>query len=139
VLPLMDSSLLELLATVAEGGSLAGRTARHKSGAAVTTVVASGGYPGVYQKGKPIRIPDDLETEGLVVFHAGTRRTDDTLVTSGGRVLAVTGLADTIPEAADASRAAAARIHFEGAFFRGDIGWRERERHATTTGHVATD
>ncbi len=139
VLPLLESSLLELLATVAEGGSLAGRAARHRKESAVTTVVASGGYPGAYEKGKPIRIPEDLETEDVVVFHAGTRRTDDTLVTSGGRVLAVTALADTIPEAADASLAAAARIDFEGAFFRGDIGWRERERQTAATGRAPDD
>jgi len=128
VLPLMDSSLLELLATVAEGGSLAGRTARVRQGAAVTTVVASGGYPGAYEKGKEIGIPADLETADLTVFHAGTEARDGGLYTSGGRVLAVTAVADTFAAAADASRAGAARIEFEGAFFRGDIGWRERAR-----------
>jgi phosphoribosylamine--glycine ligase len=128
VLPLMDSSLLELLTVVAEGGSLAGRTARQRSGAAVTTVLASGGYPGVYEKGQEIRIPDGLESEDLVVFHAGTESRDGHLLTSGGRVLAVTALAPTFSAAAEASRAGAARIDFEGAFFRGDIGWRERPR-----------
>jgi len=128
VLPMMDSSLLELLAVVAERGSLAGRSARVRAGAAVTTVVASGGYPGSYARGKEIRIPEDLESGDLIVFHAGTEYRDGKLLTSGGRVLAVTGLADTFADAADASRAAAGRIDFEGAFFRGDIGWRERAR-----------
>jgi phosphoribosylamine--glycine ligase len=131
VLPLMASSLLELLATVAEGGSLAGRSARVRPGAAVTTVIAAGGYPGPYDKGKEIRIPTDLESEDLTVFHAGTEYQDGKLVTSGGRVLAVTAVADTFAAAADASRAAAGRIEFEGAFFRGDIGWRERARMET--------
>jgi phosphoribosylamine--glycine ligase len=128
VLPLMDSSLLELLATVAEGGSLAGRRARVKAGAAVTTVVASAGYPGTYAKGKPIRLPPALETEGILVFHAGTERAGGALVTSGGRVLAVTALADSFAEATERSQAGAALVEFEGAFFRRDIGWREQHR-----------
>jgi len=128
VLPLMDSSLLELLATVAEGGSLAGRSASVRDGAAVTTVVASGGYPGTYTNGRTIEIPSDLEREELMLFHAGTRLVDGRLVTSGGRVMAVTALADTFPEAVDASREGASRITFDGAFFRRDIGWREQSR-----------
>ncbi len=128
VLPLLDSSLLDLLATVAEGGSLRGASIRRRPGAAVTTVVASGGYPGPYERGKPIRIPDELEHDDLVVFHAGTRREGESLVTSGGRVLAVTALGPTFAAAADASRDAAERIEFHGAFFRRDIGWRERQR-----------
>lgn len=128
VLPLMDSSLLELLTVVADGGSLAGRSARTRPGAAVTTVVASGGYPGSYERGKEIHIPTDLESEDLMVFHAGTEYRDGKLLTSGGRVLAVTAVADSFSAAADASREGAGRIQFEGAFFRGDIGWRERAR-----------
>ena len=128
VLPLMDSSLLDLLATVAEGGSLAGRAAKVREGAAVTTVVASGGYPGEYTKGNRIEIPKGLESDELLLFHAGTAIADGQLVASGGRVLAVTALADTLPEAVEASREGAARISFDGAFFRGDIGWREQAR-----------
>jgi phosphoribosylamine--glycine ligase len=128
VLPLMDSSLLDLLATVAEGGSLAGRAVRVREGAAVTTVVASGGYPGAYTKGEKIEIPMGLESDELLLFHAGTELRDGELVTSGGRVLAVTALADALPEAVQASREGAAGISFDGAFFRGDIGWREQAR-----------
>jgi phosphoribosylamine--glycine ligase len=128
VLPLMDSSLLELLVTVAEGGSLAGRRARVKAGAAVTTVVAAAGYPGTYAKGKPIRLPPELETEGVLVFHAGTEQSRDALVTSGGRVLAVTAVADSFAAACERSRAGAALVEFDGAFFRRDIGWREQNR-----------
>jgi len=63
------------------------------------------------------------------VYHAGTARADDgSLRTSGGRVFAVTALADTFGDAQAASRAAAARIEFEGAVYRGDIGWREAAR-----------
>jgi phosphoribosylamine---glycine ligase len=128
VLPLMDSSLLELLATVAEGGSLAGRAAKVREGAAVTTVVASRGYPGSYAKGKPIDIPEGLEGDELILFHAGTELRDGKLLSSGGRVLAVTALADTFAAAVDASRAGAAAVRFAGAFFRSDIGWREQAR-----------
>ena len=128
VLPLMESSLLELLVAVAEGSSLAGRTVRNRNGAAVTTVLASEGYPGPYEKGKVIHIPDDLESDDLIVFHAGTERRDGTLVTSGGRVLAVTAVAASFASAASASRNGAAAVDFEGAFFRADIGWRERAR-----------
>jgi phosphoribosylamine--glycine ligase len=128
VLPLMESSLLDLMLTVAEGRSLAGATVTARPGAAVTTVLASGGYPGGYEKGKVVTIPDELESEDLIVFHAGTSTSGDELVTSGGRVLAVTAVAETFAAAANASRAGAARITFDGAFFRSDIGWRERAR-----------
>lgn len=128
VLPLMESSLLDLMLTVAEGRSLAGSVVRTRPGSAVTTVVASGGYPGPYEKGKPIVIPSDLESENLIVFHAGTSSRENGLRTSGGRVLTVTAIADSFPAAAQASCSGAARIDFEGAFYRRDIGWRERAR-----------
>jgi phosphoribosylamine--glycine ligase len=128
VLPMMDSSLLQLLAEVANGGSIRGASPRWRDGSAVTTVVASGGYPGDYSKGKSIVIPTDLESDATVVFHAGTTPGPDGLVTSGGRVLAVTGVGPDHDAAARASREGAAAIEFDGAFFRRDIGWRERAR-----------
>jgi phosphoribosylamine-glycine ligase len=92
-------------------------------------VVASGGYPGGYRKGAPITIPPELaEDPSVLVFHAGTRLAGGRVLTSGGRVLAVTGLGGDVAEAAARSREAAARIDFDGAFFRRDIGWREIER-----------
>lgn len=129
VLPLMRSSLLDLVRTVAVGGSLEGRGVVWRDQVAVTTVVASGGYPGGYRKGMEIHVPDDLEGDGMMVFHAGTVRTDDgSLVTSGGRVLAVTAVAERFADAADRSRKGAGAVDFEHAFFRPDIGWRERAR-----------
>jgi phosphoribosylamine--glycine ligase len=128
VLPLMESSLLDLMVTVADGGSLAGQSVTTRDGSAVTTVVASGGYPAEYEKGKAISIPEGLEDDDLIVFHAGTKLRDGTLETSGGRVLAVTAMAGTFAAAASASRAGAAQIEFDGAFYRTDIGWRERNR-----------
>jgi phosphoribosylamine--glycine ligase len=130
VLPLLRSSLLEPLHEIARGGSIAGLALDWSGGAAVATVLASGGYPGDCRTGLPVDLPADLEAaDDLIVFHAGTRRDDGgRLVTAGGRVLAVTGLAPTVAAAAEKSRAAAARIAFEGRHFRGDIARREVER-----------
>jgi len=132
VLPLMASSLLELMMVVAEGGSIAGRSVETRSGFAVSTVVASGGYPGPYQTGRTVTIPAELEGDDVIVFHAGTTSRDGALVTSGGRILAVTALAPSFPAAASASRNGAAAIEIEESFFRTDIGWRELARGGTT-------
>ena len=131
VLPMMAGSLLDPIRTIAQGGSIVSGTAPALPGAAVTTVVASGGYPGSYEKGKPIHIPADLESERCIVFHAGTKKSEDGLVTAGGRVLTVTAVADTFAEAQSQSALAAGRIEFDGAFHRSDIGWREQERQGT--------
>jgi phosphoribosylamine--glycine ligase len=130
VLPLLRSSLLVPMLAIARGESIAGATLEWTPGAAATTVLASGGYPGDYPTGVPIHIPPDVERmEDVVLFHAGTRAEDDgALVTSGGRVLAVTALAPTVAEAAERSRAAAERIQYDGRHFRRDIGWREVAR-----------
>ena len=95
-------------------------------------MLASAGYPGDYATGAEIDVPADLESGGdVIVFHAGTKRGDDgRLLTSGGRVLAVTALAPTVRDAARKSREAAGRIRCDGCFFRGDIGWREVAREA---------
>ena len=130
VLPLLRSSLLEPMLAIARGESIAGAALEWSPGAAATTVLASGGYPGDYPTGIPVHVPPDVEAmRDVVLFHAGTRRTEEgALVTSGGRVLAVTALAPTVAEAAARSRAAAERIRYEGRHFRRDIGWREIER-----------
>ena len=128
VLPLLAGSLLEPVLTVARGGSLAGMELRWRPGAAATTVLASGGYPGEYRTGLPVEIPAEVGGDDLLVFHAGTREQDGALVTSGGRVLAVTAVAPTVAAAAARSREAAEHITFEGRQFRRDIGWREAHR-----------
>jgi len=93
--------------------------------AAVCVVMASGGYPGSYEKGKAIKgLGAAAKLPDVVVFHAGTKREGDAVVTSGGRVLGVTGLGVTIKEAIHAAYAAVDQITFEGAHFRRDIGWR---------------
>jgi phosphoribosylamine--glycine ligase len=129
VLPLMTDSLLELANTVARGGSIANADPVFSDRAALTTVLASDGYPGSYEKGKAIRIPPEMNSRAdTLVFHAGTSLGADGLITSGGRVLAVTGLGATLEEAAAASRAGAEAIEFQGRQFRRDIGWRELDR-----------
>ena len=92
-------------------------------GAAVTVVLASGGYPGPYETGLPITGVDDAEAlEGVTVFHSGTARdAKGRLVTAGGRVLSVTGTGPTLAEARDRAYAGVDLIHFEGAHHRSDI------------------
>ncbi|HEV2131696.1 MAG TPA: phosphoribosylamine--glycine ligase [Longimicrobiaceae bacterium] len=129
VLPLLASSLLEPMLAIARGESLAGMELRWRAGAAVTTVLASGGYPGDYATGLPIDIDPKVGTaDDLLLFHAGTALQDGRLVTSGGRVLAVTALGPRVTQAVERSRWGAEQIRFEGRHFRRDIGWREIER-----------
>jgi len=92
---------------------------------AVCVVMASGGYPGDYEKGKPISGLDEAgKLRDVMVFHAGTAVSEGQVVTSGGRVLGVTALGKTIAEARERAYDAIARIHFDGAQFRRDIGHR---------------
>ena len=129
VLPLLRSSLLDLMMAVARCESIADIKPEFSNGAALSTVVAARGYPEAPETGKPISIPKWLEdSHDVLLFHAGTRKENDQLVTSGGRVFAVTGLGNTIAEAADRSRRAAEGIEFEGRYYRRDIGWRELQR-----------
>lgn len=125
VLPLTGAGLAEPLAAVARGESLAGWTAGPSEGAALVTAVVSGGYPGPYPKGLPIDIPPGLESADVHVYHAGTSVEDGRLVTSGGRVVGITGLGSDLEEAAARSREGAARVRFDGAVWRSDIGHSE--------------
>ncbi len=129
VLPLLESSLLDPLLEVARGGRIGGITLEWSEGAALTTVLASEGYPGLYPKGRAIRIPESVTHDpDVLLFHAGTRSGPDGLETSGGRVIAATGLGATLSQAASKSRTAATAIEFSGKQFRKDIGWREFAR-----------
>ena len=127
VLPMLESSLLDLLLPVARGDRLDRNAVTWRSGAALTTVLAARGYPDAPESGKRVTIPSTMP-DNTIVFHAGTTLKDGSVQTSGGRVLAVTGLGSTIAEAARNSRAGAEAIEFEGKYFRRDIGWRELER-----------
>jgi phosphoribosylamine--glycine ligase len=89
----------------------------------VCVVMSSGGYPGKYAKGNPIEGIAEAEKEyGVVVFHAGTSLSEGRLVNSGGRVLGVTAIGDTLKGAIDRSYRAVGKIHWEGAYYRTDIG-----------------
>lgn len=125
LLPLLETDLVEVMLAVASG-TLADVDVRWDEAAAVTVVLASGGYPGPYEKGKPIvgiEAADSLE--GVTVFHAGTAVAEGgTLVTSGGRVLNVTAVAPTLQEARDRAYEAAERVSFDGMFYRNDIAHR---------------
>jgi phosphoribosylamine--glycine ligase len=134
VLPLVAGGLTALLDAAARGAPLPAVTLR--DGAAVTTVLASAGYPASSSRGDAISIPGDLPA-GVTVYHAGTASEDGTLTTNGGRVLAVTAVAPTFAEAQATSRDAAERIAFAGKQFRRDIGWREQQR--TANGEQRTE
>jgi phosphoribosylamine---glycine ligase len=131
VLPvsILSGPFAELVAAIARGESLPADVTCVPRGTAVTTVLAAEGYPEKPRTGAPIRIPADLED--VIVFHAGTARDSaGRLVSSGGRVLGVTGLGESFEHAQRRSRDAAHRIEFEGKQFRSDIGWRELARGA---------
>ena len=127
VLPMLASSLLDLLMPVALGERIDRGSVAWRSGAALTTVLAARGYPDAPETGKRITLPTVVPSD-VLVFHAGTKQVDGDVVTSGGRVIAVTGLGNDIAQAAERSRAVAAAIDFEGKYFRRDIGWRELGR-----------
>ena len=132
-MPVMDSSLLELIASVAGGGSLASsRAPDWKPLSAVTTVVAADGYPEKRRTGDVIRLPEPPEY--VHVFHSGTAlNSSGDVVTAGGRVLAITAVAENLLVAAERSREYAEEISFKGKQLRGDIGWRELTRGARIT------
>jgi phosphoribosylamine--glycine ligase len=126
VLPLLDSGLTALLDAAARGQPMP--PPRVRDAAAVTTIVAAAGYPDAPLKGAVINLPADLPP-GVELYHAGTaRRADGALITSGGRVFAVTAVAHTFAAARQASQQGAAAIAFDGRQFRRDIGWRELAR-----------
>ena len=95
-------------------------------------VLASGGYPGSYETGKPIQGLDESKgvqiDEGIHVFHAGTKREDGKLVTGGGRVLGVTGIGQNLKLAIDQTYRAVSGIGFEGVHYRKDIGHKALDR-----------
>jgi phosphoribosylamine--glycine ligase len=122
ILPLVSSDWGKLFMATAEG-RLKDASLKLKKGFAVTVVMASGGYPGAFEKGKFI---SGLETvskmPNVLVFHSGTERTgSEPFKTSGGRVLAVTGLGESLALARDRSYAAVSKISFEGSHHRTDI------------------
>ena len=130
VLPLYQGDLYELF-LAASTGSLAGKPAADSVGSAVCVVLASGGYPGAYEKGKEIGGAEAFGGgEDLLLFHAGTRQQDGQLLTSGGRVLGVTAVSGGDDLAATIRRAyeGVERITFDKMYCRRDIGARAVDR-----------
>ena len=132
VLPILDVDIVEHMWRIAAGETWRpDDTLSEASGAAVTTVLASRGYPASPEKGVAISMPADLPPD-TILFHAGTTRDDDgVLRTSGGRVLCATGLGPDVPAAVLRSQELAEIIDFESKVYRGDIAWREVARAGT--------
>lgn len=122
LMPLLESDLVELCLSCLDGTLSADNVHLH-TGAAAAVVMASAGYPGAYEKGIAISGVESADALlDTVVFHAGTTNKDGQLVTSGGRVLAVSAIGDTLDDAIDRAYAGVEQISFAGAHFRRDIG-----------------
>ncbi|HEX6333169.1 MAG TPA: phosphoribosylamine--glycine ligase [Flavisolibacter sp.] len=120
VMPRIRTDLVELLTSAARK-QLHRQQCEMDPRAAATIVAVSGGYPNEYQKGFPIT---NLETlPGTILFHSGTKMSDDQVVTNGGRVLCATALADELDEALHLSRSLVEQVTFENKYFRRDIGF----------------
>ena len=127
VLPRLGGDFARALLNAATG-RLSDGDITVKPECAATVIVASGGYPGDYEKGKPISGLDEAARRGALVFHCGTKAAGGDVLTSGGRVLSVTGLGADLREAVDRAYAGVDAISFDGAFSRRDIAHRAFER-----------
>ena len=128
LVPRLKSDLLTAL-LAARDGTLGSLDLRWRDEAALTVVMASGGYPNAYQKGHVISGLDEAaRLPGVTVFHAGTEKRGADIVAVGGRVLNVTATGKDVAEARDRAYGAVRRIHWEGCFYRTDIGWRAINR-----------
>jgi phosphoribosylamine--glycine ligase len=126
LMPRLKSDLLATLIATREGRL---QPLDWSTDAALTVVMASKGYPGSYEKGQVITGLDEAAAlPGITLFHAGTERRGGDIVAVGGRVLNVTATGPTIAEARTRAYAAVAKIHWQGAFVRRDIGWRALNR-----------
>jgi len=121
VLPLLKSDLVEICLAVIEG-RLHKVTLQWEKSFATCVVLASEGYPGVCEKGREIRGLDEISSREGLVFHAGTKLSQGKLVTSGGRVLGVTALGQTLEQSIEKVYRIVDKIYFEGMQYRTDIG-----------------
>jgi len=129
IMPLIDGDFAELLLAVANGNLGDIEPPRLAAKHTMTVIVAARGYPGTPASGGAIRAIEAAEqVEGVTVFHAGTALTDGELIAKGGRVLAVTAVAETFANARARAYRAVDQIDFADGFHRRDIGWRELER-----------
>ncbi|HZK95682.1 MAG TPA: phosphoribosylamine--glycine ligase [Prolixibacteraceae bacterium] len=116
----LKSDLVDLFEGVANG-DLADRQLEIDSDSAVTVMLVAGGYPGVYEKGDVISIPD--EVSGSIIFHAGTKTKGNKIVTNGGRVIAISSKGKDFREALNVSYQNASKIEFKNKYFRKDLGF----------------
>ena len=128
ILPRIEGDLIPALQACIDG-TLNASLVKYKDEACVCVVMAAGGYPGEYQKGKEIRgLKAAAGVRDAVVFHAGTVEVGGKVVTSGGRVLGVTALGKTLKEAVAGAYEAVGKISYDGAMFRRDIAARALNR-----------
>ncbi|MDD3088355.1 MAG: phosphoribosylamine--glycine ligase [Candidatus Omnitrophica bacterium] len=127
ILPRLKSDLAELAIAAAEG-DISGIKLEWDASPCGGVVLASGGYPGEYEKGRAITGIEDAEKEGVLVFHAGTAMQNGKVVTDGGRVMVVSALGKDIKEAMANAYRGVKKIHFEGMHYRKDIGYRAIQR-----------
>ena len=127
VLPRLGGSFATALLHAAKG-CLKDEDVVVKDEAAATVIIASGGYPGSYEKGKAISGLGEAAAAGAIVFHCGTKTADGKILTSGGRVLSVTGMGATLREAVDKAYAGVGKIAFDKMFYRKDIAHRAFDR-----------
>ena len=127
VLPRLGGSFATALLHAAKG-CLKDEDVVVKDDAAATVIIASGGYPGSYEKGKEISGLGEAAAAGAIVFHCGTKTADGKILTSGGRVLSVTGMGATLREAVDKAYAGVGKIAFDKMFYRKDIAHRAFDR-----------
>ena len=125
-MPRLKTDIIDLMLESAEG-RLKDRPVELYDQSAVCVVMASGGYPDHYEKGKEIQGLNRLYQD-IMVFHAGTKMKNDQIVTDGGRVLGVTAIDDTLEQAIRKVYGAVGRITFDGAYYRRDIGHRALKR-----------
>lgn len=126
ILPLLETPLEKLLFACTQQKLEQFPPLEWKSGAAACVVIASEGYPGSFKKGLPIAGIEQAEMTGAVVFHAGTQRKHQILVSDGGRVLGVTAVGENLEQAIAQAYEAIESIQFEGMHYRRDIGYRVR-------------
>jgi phosphoribosylamine--glycine ligase len=126
LMPRLKSDLLGALLAAREGRLT---PLEWRDDVALTVVMASKGYPGAYEKGHLITGLDEAaKMPGVTLFHAGTEKRGNDIFAVGGRVLNVTALGRDVAEARARAYAAAEKIHWQGAFYRTDIGWRALKR-----------
>lgn len=127
VIPRIQNDLCELLVATAQS-NLKSITIQTDERVAVAVMAVSGGYPSEYQKGYEIQGLDTVNIEGSMLFHAGTQMKDGKVVTSGGRVIAVTSFGQNVAEAAEQSLYVLEQLYFDDIYFRSDIGFEFRDK-----------